>query len=101
MSFYTVSSIGLSGMNAAALRQAAASSNIANTLSEKMQRAQVVQKALPDGGVAASLSRQVSGSDDLVRDIVEGMGAVYSFKANLISLRVADEMAGTALNLKG
>lgn len=87
-------------MNAADLRQFAASSNIANTLTDNYQRAEVVQRGLPGGGVTASLVPSSDHKGDLVTDIVDQMGAVYLFKANLLSIRVADQMTGTLLNLK-
>jgi flagellar basal body rod protein FlgC len=100
MSLSSVFSISLSGMNAAALRESTAGSNVANALTTGYRRASVVQTALPGGGVAASVKRGVGSGADLVEDVVSQMGAVYSFKANLLSLKVADRMAGIILNLR-
>jgi flagellar hook protein FlgE len=87
-------------MNAATLRQSAAGSNISNTLTTGYRRASVAQAALPGGGVEASVKRGVEAGADLVEDAVSQIGAVYSFKANLLSLKVADRMAGTVLNIR-
>ena len=100
MSLSSVFSISLSGMNAAALQQAAAASNVANGLSSGYRRASVSQTTIPGGGVAASVKREASVGSDLVADTVSQMGAVYSFKANLLVLKVADRMTGTILNLR-
>ena len=98
MSLSSVFSISLSGMNAAALQQSAAGSNVANVLSAGYRRASVSQTTLPGGGVAASVKRESSAGPDLVADTVSQMGAVYSFKANMLVLKVADRMTGTILN---
>ena len=87
-------------MSAAALRQYAASSNIANALSEPQNRLIVSQSALPDNGVSAKLNLTKQDAGDLVSDMVAQIGALYSFKANIISVRVADEMIGTTLSLR-
>jgi len=87
-------------MNAAALRESTAGSNVANALTTGYRRASVVQTAQPGGGVAASVKRGVGSGSDLVEDVVSQMGAVYSFKANLLSLKVADRMAGIILNVR-
>ncbi len=86
-------------MNAAALRQSAASANIANALTPGYKRLWVSEATLPDGGVAAKKVRRKSEGTDLVSDVVTEVGAMYSFKANVISLRTADRMTGTVLNM--
>ena len=103
MSLSAVSAIGLSGMQAASVRQLASANNVANMLTSPVQRLEVSQRALPSGGVQASVTRtpfpEPRQGTDLVADMVEQMGALYSLKANVVSLRVADQMAGTVLNL--
>lgn len=98
----TVSSafgIASSGMNAAALRQSTASANIANALTPGYKRLWVSGAALPDGGVVATKERGKHEGADLVADVVTEIGALYAFKANVISLRTADRMTGTVINL--
>lgn len=99
MTLSSAFSIASSGMNAAALRQSAASANLANTLTPGYKRLWVSEATLPDGGVVAKKGRGQSEGADLVSDMVTGIGAMYSFKANVISLRTADRMTGTVLNL--
>lgn len=103
MSLTAVSSIALSGMQAASVRQLASANNLANMLTSPVQRLDVSQKALPAGGVQASVTRtplpDPRQGTDLVADMAEQMGALYALKANVVSLRVADQMAGTVLNL--
>jgi hypothetical protein len=55
--------------------------------------------SLPSGGVQAELQRSEDSVDRLA-DAIDRIGSVYSLKANVISLRTADKMVGTVLNLK-
>lgn len=103
MSVSAVSAIALSGMQAASVRQIAATNNVANMLTSPIQRLDVSQRALPSGGVQASVARtpvpEPRQGTDLVADMVDQMGALYALKANVVSLRVADRMTGTVINL--
>ncbi len=104
MSLSSVSNIALSGMNAASLRMAASANNTANTLTPDYPRAVVGQKSVPGGGVAAKLDRvpsaRTEGASLEAMDVVDRIGALYSFKANILSLVVADRMAGAVINLR-
>lgn len=99
MSLGAVSPISLSGMNAAALRLSASANNSANQLTKGYKRASVVQTELLQGGVSTKISKLTAEGADPVADAVDRIGAVYSFKANIVTLRVADEMTGTVLKL--
>jgi hypothetical protein len=55
--------------------------------------------SLPSGGVQAELQRSEDSVDRLA-DAIDRIDSVYSLKANVISLRTADKMLGTVLNLK-
>jgi hypothetical protein len=86
-------------MNAAVTRQNGAARNSASLLSENADRLVTTQQELPAGGVRAELERSEEGAD-LVADATDRLVAVYSLKANVVSLRTADKMVGTVLNLK-
>lgn len=98
MTLSSAFSIASSGMNAAVIRQSAASANLANALTPGYKRLSVSEAAQPDGGVVGRKVRGKSEGADLVSDMVAEIGALYSFKANVISLRTADRMTGTVLN---
>ena len=101
MSVESISPIGLSGANAASLEAFAAAGNIANSLTDSSKRLEIAQSTLPEGGTNAELVLSNASNDKLEQDIVSQISAIYSFKANLISIRTADELTGTLLNLKG
>lgn len=78
MSLTSVSSISLSGMNAAVQRLTGASANIAN------------MAAQPD-----------IQAEDLARNAVEQRVALYEFKANMQTFKTGQEMLGTLLDIRG
>jgi flagellar hook protein FlgE len=100
MSLNAVFNIASSGLNAAVLRQSVAGANIANSETPGYRRMGVSQAALPDGGVTAKVTRAKAAGSDLVEDVVSQIGALYAFKANMLSLITADRMAGTVINLR-
>ena len=100
MSLSAVSTIALSGVNASALREGAASSNTANFLTPNFRRVVVSQNEQATGGVVARASRVSAPGEDLLGDAVARIGALYSFKANILSLKVADQMTGTVLDVR-
>ncbi|MEI6714831.1 MAG: hypothetical protein WCO60_13830 [Verrucomicrobiota bacterium] len=104
MSLQSISSVGLSGINAATLQQFAASSNIANSSNNTTRRLLVEQSTMPDGSVSAKLRSASEGttqnSSGLVTDIITQITALYSFKANVITIRTADELIGATLNIR-
>jgi flagellar hook-associated protein FlgK len=93
-------SIGLSGLNAAQLRLDTAAHNVANAQTPGFQRQQVVQQAVADGGVQAEVSAQRLPGGSLEADAVEQMSAAYSFKANVRTLQVQDEVLGSLLDIR-
>ena len=99
MTLSSVYNLAASGMRAAVVRQNAAAHNSANLLTEDSRRLVVSQSDLPSGGVQA---RAFPGGDaaDPVGDAVDRLLSVYAFKANAISLRTADRMAGAVLNVR-
>ncbi len=99
MTISSVYSLAASGMQASAVRQNAAARNSANLLSDDSRRLVVTQTEVPSGGTRAA-AVPVEGFPDPVADAVDRLLSVYAFKANAVSLRTADKMAGTVLNVR-
>jgi flagellar hook protein FlgE len=96
----SISSIALSGLNAAMLRLDAAGNNIANSQTPGYRRQSVVQTEDAGGGVSTSVERTVEPGENLAQDIVDQMSASYSFKANLRVVKTQDEMLGALLDVR-
>ncbi len=86
-------------MEAAVVRQNAAARNSASLLVEDSGRLRVAQNALPSGGVKAEFQLSEETADP-IEDALDRLVSVYTFKANVLSLRTADKMVGTVLDLK-
>ncbi len=99
MTVSSVYNLAASGLSAAVVRQNAAARNSANLLAEDSRRLIVSQSDLRSGGVTAEA--QPSGETaDPVADAVDRLVSLYTFKANVVSLRTADKMVGTILNVR-
>jgi flagellar hook protein FlgE len=96
----SLSSISLSGLNAAMLRLDAAGNNIANAQTPAFRRQSVLQSEDSGGGVSTLAGRESAPGDDLAADMVEQVSAVYSFKASLRVLQAQDQMLGALVDLK-
>ncbi len=96
----SLSSISLSGMNAAMLRLDAAGNNIANSQTPGYRRQSVVQAEQADGGVTTSVERAAAPGENMAQDVVDQLSASYSFKANLRVVKTQDEMLGALLDVK-
>lgn len=96
MSFDSISSLGLSGVNAAMMQHFAASANLTKSPSSK-DKVIVTQKSLPNGGVQASLEKTLSETEDFPSAMVDQINAIYSFRANMISIRYASDVIGTIM----
>ena len=96
----SLSSISLSGLNAAMLRLDAAGNNVANAQTPGFRRQSVLQSEDAGGGVSTSVGREAESGGNLNADMVEQVSAVYSFKANLRVLQTQDEMLGALVDLK-
>jgi flagellar basal body rod protein FlgC len=92
--------IALSGIAAAGLRLDSAAHNVANTLTPRFMRQQVVLQAQPDGGVAASTARAHTPGTDLATDLVDQRLALVAFKANLHAIKVQDAIVGSLLDIR-
>lgn len=93
-----VSSIALSGMNAAQLRLDASAHNIANQQTEQFRRQEITQTATPEGGVSASVRQLAVPGEAVAEDLVQQMSAGYSFVANLKVIETEKKMMGALLN---
>lgn len=94
----SITSIALSGMNAAQTQLNASAHNIANMNTEGFKRQEVTQTAQAQGGVRASIgTADVAGSAPLV-DVVTQLQAKHAFIANLAVFKTHDRTAGALLD---
>lgn len=94
----SISSIALSGMNAAQATLNSSAHNIANMNTSGFRRQEVVQTAQAEGGVSTSLTAAGAKGPSLVTDVVAQLQAKNSFLANLAVFKTSDKMAGTLLD---
>ena len=98
----SISSISLSGLNAARTSLDAAAQNIANLDTPDFRRQQVQQASEPGtGAVTTTWSRAASPGDAIETDVVGALQAKNSFLANLSVFRTQDKMMGALLNIAG
>lgn len=95
-----ISSIALSGMNAAQTTLNASAHNVANLNTSGFRRQEVVQTAQVAGGVSTTLTKASAVGSSLESDVVAQLQAKNSFLANLAVFKTSDKMAGALLNLK-
>lgn len=95
-----ISSIAISGMNAATTQLGVAAHNVANAVTPAFRRQQVVQHSQPGGGVSTQITRATEPGSNLAADLVQQKVALYSFKANLRTVQVEHEMLGSLVDLK-
>lgn len=96
----SLTSIANSGLQAAQLRLNAAANNVANAQTDGYRRDVVQATAQADGGVTAQVDKAPQPGADPVRDLVEQKAAAYSFKANLQTLKTADDTLGRLLDVR-
>ena len=96
----TLTAIASSGLQAAQLRSGAAAHNTANLQTPQFLRHSVPQETRSGGGEAACEQSTGQIGTPLEEDMVAQMSATYSFKANLQTLRTADQMLGTLLDVR-
>ena len=96
----SITSISLSGMNAAQTQLNASAHNIANLNTEGFSRQEVALKEKPDGGVSASVGTASQPGASLETDVVSQLQAKNAFLANLAVFKTQDKIAGTLLSLK-
>ena len=93
-----LSSIALSGLNAAQTQLDASANNIANLSSTDYHRELVSQTEQPGGGVGTQVSRAAQPGDALEQDVVGQLMAKNSFMANLAVFKTSVRLTGTLLN---
>ncbi len=106
--------IAQSGLHVASLRLATSAHNVSNALTEGFVPGRVEAEEVPGGGVTG---RAVSGNDplfdaqmdrvtvalsqtDLAQEMVAQSLAATSFRASLATLRTADEMVESLVDLE-
>ena len=97
----SISSIGLSGMNAAQTALSASAFNIANLGTDGFRRQQVEQTPVVPSGVSASLGQAAVPGDAMVTDMVDMLQAKNAFLANLAVFKTNAKLAGTLLDTIG
>ena len=95
-----ISSIALSGVQAASTRMDAAAHNIANTQTPGFKRQTVQQQSQESGGVLTTLGKAEEVGPELAADLVDQKVASYNYKANLRTIQTQDQMLGSLLDLK-
>ena len=96
-----ISSISLSGMNAAQTTLSASAFNIANLGTDRFRRQHVEQTSVAPVGVSATLRTAAASGEDLATDMVSLLQAKNSFLASLAVFKTSSQMAGALLNIIG
>jgi flagellar hook-associated protein FlgK len=96
----SISSIALSGMNAAQTQLDASASNVANAQTEGYRRREVQQSPQADGGVSTQVVRSAQTGSSLEADMVAQLQAKNAFLANLAVFKTSNAMAGALLDKK-
>ena len=96
----SISSIALSGMNAAQTQLNTAASNVANAQTEGYQRRAVEQSPDADGGVSTQIVASPQSGPALDADLVNQLQAKNAFLANLAVFKTGNAMAGALLDTK-
>jgi flagellar hook-associated protein FlgK len=94
----SLSSIALSGMNAAQVTLNASAHNIANSNTPGFRRQEVVQTPQAQGGVASALKRADAEGSSLETDVVAQLQAKNAFLADLAVFKTSNKMAGALLD---
>ena len=95
-----LSSISLSGMQAAQMQLQASASNVANLATPNYRRLQVEQTPQTGGGVQTQTVRAQNAGSSLEADVVAQLQAKNSFLANLAVFKTSYKLAGSLLNEK-
>jgi len=95
----SISSIALSGMNAAQTALNASAHNVANVNTPDFRRQEVLQTSQTGGGVSSSLTTADKVGSALETDVVTQLQAKNSFLANLAVFKTSDKIAGAMLDM--
>lgn len=93
-----ISSIALSGLQAAQTRLGSSAHNVANAMTPNFRRQVVAQQTAAHGGVTTTIQRSAVAGDALAEDLVSMKLAQHLYTANLQVLRTQDQMLGTLLD---
>jgi len=96
----SLSSIALSGMNAAQTKLDTTAHNVANLATQGFTRQETVQTEQSGGGVTAAVRRADTAGNALETDVVSQLQAKHSFIANLAVFKTSNQMAGALLDTK-
>ena len=94
----SISSIALSGMNAAQATLNSSAHNVANHKTSGFRRREVVQSAQSGGGVSTALTTANMEGASLETDVVTQLQAKNAFLANLAVFKTSNAMAGAPLD---
>lgn len=94
----SITSIALSGMQAAQTQMNVAAHNVANVNTEGFRRQQVLLTPQAQGGVTSTVANAEVPGSSLEADLVSQLQAKNAFLANLAVFKTQDNMAGTLLN---
>lgn len=96
----SISSIALSGMNAAQTQLQASANNMANLATPNYRRDEVVQTPNAGGGVQSQTVKAEAEGSSLEADVVAQLQAKNSFLANLAVFRTSNQLTGVLLDQK-
>lgn len=96
----SISSIALSGLNAASARLGVSAHNIANAQTADFRRQQLSQSPVPGGGVTTTVGSASEVGSSWIDDVVGARMAAYEFKANALVIKTQDRMMGSLLDLQ-
>lgn len=94
----SISSIALSGMNAAQASLNSSAHNVANLSTPNFRREEVLQSAQAGGGVEISRQQSSVEGASLEADVVAQLQAKNAFLANLAVFKTSNHMAGALLD---
>lgn len=95
-----LSSIALSGMQAAQSQLQASASNVANLATPHYRRQEVQQTPQTGGGVQTQTVRAERAGSSLETDVVAQLQAKNSFLANLAVFKTSNTLVGALLDQK-
>jgi flagellar hook protein FlgE len=96
----SISSIALSGMNAAQVQLDTSAGNVANAQTTGYRRREAQQSAQSGGGVATKVVATAEQGSSLEADLVNQLQAKNAFLANLAVFKTSNAMAGALLDKK-
>lgn len=94
----SISSIALSGMNAAQASLQSSAHNVANLNTPNFHREEVRQTPQAGGGVTVSRQQASVEGASLEADVVAQLQAKNAFLANLAVFKTSNQMAGALLD---